>query len=57
MHRAASRGWFLDGEYLGTVHADERLWWKPKVGTHQLRVTDETGRASTRTFEVRDRPR
>jgi penicillin-binding protein 1C len=53
----AKLSWFLDGEYLGTVRADERLWWKPRVGTHQLRVTDETGRASTRTFEVRDRPR
>lgn len=52
----ATLSWFLDGEFLGTVRADERLWWKPKVGTHQLRVTDETGRASTRTFEVRYRP-
>ncbi len=51
----ASLSWFVDGEFVGTVRADERLWWKPKPGVHQVLVSDESGLSSSRRLEVRNR--
>jgi penicillin-binding protein 1C len=48
--------WFVDGAFLGTVAAEERLWWTPKVGKHELVVTDDAGLSARRTLEVRARP-
>jgi penicillin-binding protein 1C len=45
--------WFVDGEFLGSVAADQRLWWAPHPGTHELVVVDETGLSARRTLEVR----
>lgn len=51
----AQLSWFIDGEFLGTVKADERLWWKPVLGIHEIVVSDDAGLSSRRTFEVRNR--
>lgn len=45
--------WFVDGEYLGTVRAEERIWWVPRPGAHEIVVADDTGRSARRRFEVR----
>lgn len=45
--------WFVDGEFLGTNAADERMWWTPEPGRHEVVVMDEVGRSSARTLRVR----
>lgn len=45
--------WFVDGEYLGTAAAAERLWWRPNPGTHELVVMTESGISARRRVEVR----
>lgn len=47
--------WFVNGAYLGRAKADERLWWKPAVGTHEILVTDDKGLSARRTLVVRER--
>ena len=47
--------WFVNGEYLGTSRADERLWWTPKEGVHEILVSTSTGRSDRRRLEVRTR--
>ncbi len=47
--------WFVDGRYLGSVPADQRLWWTPVPGHHEVLVMDESGRAARRRFLVRAR--
>jgi penicillin-binding protein 1C len=49
--------WFVDGEFIGSARADERLWWPPRVGRHDVVVTDEAGLTSRRRLEVRERGR
>lgn len=44
--------WFVDGRWLGEGPADERRWWTPQPGTHELMVSDSRGRSARRTFEV-----
>jgi penicillin-binding protein 1C len=46
--------WYLDGAWLGTARADERLWWTPKPGTHTLVAMDDAGRTHQVRVEVRD---
>ena len=53
----AELSWFIDGTFVGTVAATERLWWTPEPGTHELVVTDRRGRTSRRDLEVRRGPR
>lgn len=45
--------WFVDGAFLGTVEATERLWWTPEAGSHEVVVTDERGRLAKRALIVR----
>ena len=45
--------WFVDGEYLGSVAADERLWWTPRPGRHDLVVVDEAGMRASGVLDVR----
>lgn len=45
--------WFINGEFLGTAPADERLWWRPRVGKHEIVVTDEAGQSARRVLVVR----
>ena len=47
--------WFVDGVFLGTAPADERLWWEPAPGRHEILVLDEGGLSSRRILEVRSR--
>jgi penicillin-binding protein 1C len=47
--------WFVDGAWLGTARADERLWWTPTPGTHEVQVSDERGRVARRQVVVRER--
>jgi len=47
--------WFVDGALLGTARADERVWWTPSVGTHEILVTDDRGLTAKRTLVVRER--
>lgn len=47
--------WFVDGTYLGRAKADERLWWTPRAGTHEILVTDDRGQSARRTLVVRER--
>jgi len=49
----AELSWFVNGTFLGTVAATERLWWTPEVGRHDVVVTDARGRLSKRELEVR----
>ena len=52
---AARLSWFVDGEYLGTVRPDERLWWEPGPGNVEVLVRDDVGRTARRTITVRNR--
>jgi penicillin-binding protein 1C len=54
--QGARLSWFVDGAFLGTVAADERLWWTPRHGTHRVVVTDDAGLSDERTLEVRAMP-
>ncbi|MCE9666611.1 penicillin-binding protein 1C [Myxococcus stipitatus] len=47
--------WFVDGALLASARADERVWWTPTPGTHEILVTDDRGLTSKRTLEVRER--
>ncbi len=55
--RAGQRlSWFVDGAYIGSAEAEERLWWTPKAGRHLVVVMDEAGTTDRRQVEVRTRP-
>lgn len=45
--------WFVDGVFLGTFPAEERVWWTPAPGRHTVWVSDSGGRAAEQSFEVR----
>ncbi len=45
--------WFVDGEFLGKVDAQETLWWTPRPGRHEILVMDDSGASSRRRLEVR----
>ena len=47
--------WFVDGELLAAAPADERVWWTPSSGRHEILVADGRGRSSKRWLEVRVR--
>ncbi len=47
--------WFVDGKFLGTAHPEERLWWTPDLGRHEVVVEDEAGLSARRLLEVRQR--
>jgi penicillin-binding protein 1C len=49
--------WFVDGVFVGTARADERLWWRPQAGRHDVVVTDEAGVSARRVLVVRERGR
>ncbi len=48
----ATLSWFVDGEWLGSVPATDRLWWRPTTGEHEVVVMDETGLAARRGVRV-----
>lgn len=45
--------WFVDGELLDAVSADDRVWWTPTPGRHEIVVSDANGRSARRTLVVR----
>ncbi|MCA9568399.1 MAG: penicillin-binding protein 1C, partial [Myxococcales bacterium] len=45
--------WFVDGAFLGTWPAEERVWWTPKAGEHTVVVQDEAGQEARLAFSVR----
>jgi penicillin-binding protein 1C len=47
----------VDGQYLGTSRADERVWWTPSEGVHEIYVADSSGLSSRRRLEVRSQGR
>jgi penicillin-binding protein 1C len=47
--------WFVDGTFLAKAHADERVWWAPSPGTHEILVSDDRGLSARRTLVVRER--
>jgi penicillin-binding protein 1C len=47
--------WFVNGRFLGKARADERLWWTPAPGTHEILVSDDRGLSSRRLLVVRQR--
>ena len=51
--RSAQLAWFVDGEHIGTVRSNERLFWTPTAGTHEIVVSDEAGRKARRVLEVK----
>ncbi len=51
----ARLSWFVDGEFLGTAEAADRLWWLPHPGDHEIVVMDEAGLSARRRLAVRSR--
>ncbi len=51
----ARLSWFVDGEFLGTAPAEDRLWWLPRPGEHEIVVMDDTGLSARRRLAVRSR--
>jgi penicillin-binding protein 1C len=49
---AGKLSWFIDGRFLGTVAPEQTLWWEPAVGRHEVVVTDESGTAARRRFDI-----
>ena len=47
--------WFVDGTFLASARADERVWWAPSEGTHEIVVSDDRGFSARRTLKVRER--
>lgn len=44
--------WFINNEYLGSSKANEKFFWKSKIGTHNLIAVDNLGNSSSMTFTV-----
>ena len=49
---AARLTWFVDGALIGTVASDERLYWEPSAGKHEIVVADDAGRKAHRVVAV-----
>jgi penicillin-binding protein 1C len=47
--------WFVDGRFIGRAPAEERLWWTPQLGRHQIVASTAGGRLARRSLEVRMR--
>ena len=46
--------WYVDGEYIGSTQSNDKIWWVPTLGKHEVVVMDATGRASMRELQVLD---
>ncbi len=44
--------WFVDGAYVGQAAPEERVWWTPARGVHEVVVVDARGRTATRNLHV-----
>jgi penicillin-binding protein 1C len=48
----ARLSWFVDGEWLGSAAPQDRLWWQPTAGDHEVVVMDEAGLSARRGVRV-----
>jgi len=44
--------WFVDGRFLGTVPADQPLWYRPQEGSHAVVAEDGAGQSARMTLTV-----
>jgi penicillin-binding protein 1C len=51
--RARTLSWFVDGQLVATAPANERVYWTPTIGTHQIVVADDAGRKARRRLVVK----
>lgn len=51
--RAATLSWFVDGALVGTAPANERVYWTPTIGSHDIVAADEAGRKARRRLVVK----
>jgi penicillin-binding protein 1C len=49
---AAKLTWFVDGAVVGTAPSDERVYWTPAAGKHEIVVADDAGRKAHRMLAV-----
>jgi penicillin-binding protein 1C len=49
---AATLTWFVDGALVGMARSDQRVYWTPVGGTHELVVADDAGRKAHRKITV-----
>ena len=45
--------WFVNGRFLGSKKASQKLWWQPSLGEHLIVITDSSGRSSRKRITVR----
>jgi penicillin-binding protein 1C len=50
--RAANLTWFVDGALVRTAPADERVYWTPVAGKHEIVVADDAGRKARRMLTI-----
>ena len=44
--------WFVDGALIGTAPSDQRVYWTPAAGKHEIVVSDDAGRKAHRVLVV-----
>jgi penicillin-binding protein 1C len=50
--RAASLHWFVDGALVGSAPSDQRVYWTPIAGRHEIVVADDAGHKVHRALTV-----
>jgi penicillin-binding protein 1C len=50
--RAARVSWFVDGALVGTAPSDQRVYWTPAAGKHDIVVADDAGHKARRVLAV-----
>jgi penicillin-binding protein 1C len=51
--RADRVSWFVDGALVGTAAANERVYWTPTIGKHDVVVADQAGHKGRRKLVVK----
>jgi len=49
---AANLTWFVDGALVRTAPSDERVYWRPAAGKHEIVVADDAGHKAHRKLTV-----
>ncbi len=49
---SAQLHWFVDGAFLGTHLTEQKVFWTPSPGDHEIVVTDEAGNSAKRMLSV-----
>lgn len=50
--RAARLSWFVDGALIASAPSDQRVYWTPAAGVHEVVVADDAGRKAHRVLAV-----